>query len=665
MIDFKRIKAIDGLRGLSILLVILCHLDVPWFRGGYVGVDVFFAISGYVITGSLYHHFADAKLISGFYERRARRLLPSLLATLLVCYGAFSLIYEAPDFRHLLEVGALAAIGASNFFFSRTTGYFDDSALENPLLHTWSLAVEEQFYILLAVFLFLVRSGGLRDAERIKRILLHFVAGGTLLSLALAVYLSHPNARFSYFQLPTRFWEIGSGSLLFFVSQKISMRGQALGSLFGLGMVLGAAVFFNEATPYPGYHALLPVLGALLLIAGCRDKHLADNLLGNRLMVFFGAISYALYLVHWPVIVFAQTYFVRDLTVADKIAAATLSIALATMLTYGWERLFQKRVWLPTKRGLWTFATAGVALFLIVGTVSLLRPRPTPVLTEVPSPIINKKLFWRISPSLAPDSIGFVNALQIPPLGTDPNNLTSVWGDSHALNLLPNLVPRDERFGLTYKFYICWDTMPLVGVGSTKAIESHNEEVFDILLHDSRIKNVILDANWTGYLEGQRYFGHRQGREPDFYFQGSPATPANAYTIFETQLRAVLTQLSAAGKSVFICTPNPTYPFDVAKGVAEMEKRGRDPNQELSYGLTDYLKVNRRLFDIFDRLTASIPRTYVIPIHLDFFAEGRSIVARNGRSLYQDGHHLNAEGADQIGDRISAFVKTRSAMQDK
>ncbi len=221
MTDFKRIKAIDGLRGLSIVLVLLCHLDVPYFQGGFVGVDVFFVISGFVITRSLYDHFSDRGRITSFYERRSRRLLPSLMLTLLGCYSVFSLLYASADQQRLAKTTAWAARGVSNILCSQTAGYFDDASLENPLLHTWSLAVEEQFYILLALLLFVVRSAGIRDGNKIRSILLMAIAVGAFLSLALAIHLSHANSRFSYFMLPTRFWEIGFGSLLFLAGKKV------------------------------------------------------------------------------------------------------------------------------------------------------------------------------------------------------------------------------------------------------------------------------------------------------------------------------------------------------------------------------------------------------------------------------------------------------------
>jgi hypothetical protein len=201
--------------------------------------------------------------------------------------------------------------------------------------------------------------------------------------------------------------------------------------------------------------------------------------------------------------------------------------------------------------------------------------------------------------------------------------------------------------------------MPIIGAGLTGAMERHNDEVFGILLHDPHIKNVILNANWTGYLEGQRYFGHHIGREPAYSIRGIPVTRANDYSMFETQLRETVTELSAAGKTVFICTPNPTYPFNVMKGVTEMEKTGRDPNLGLTYGIDDFLAVNGRLLEIFDRLAISIPHTYVIPIHQAFFVNGRSVVAMNGHSLYSDGNHINEAGSELIGDRIAAFVKSK------
>jgi peptidoglycan/LPS O-acetylase OafA/YrhL len=637
MNDFKRIQAIDGLRGFSILLVILCHLDVPYFHGGFVGVDVFFVISGFVITGSLYNHLADSNLVTSFYERRLRRLLPSLLATLLICFFAFSLRDEKGDLHNLAEATGWATLGLSNFLFSHTAGYFDDSSLENPLLHTWSLGVEEQFYVLFATFLVVARLICRRDGDRMKTLLLWSMALTTFLSLALSVHLSKSGGRLSYFLLPTRFWEIGAGSLLLLLTKRVSVPIYASLGAFGLIFIIAASIVFDSSTPYPSYRALMPAIGAILIIMGSRDQHsVANKILSSQPLLYLGGISYALYLMHWPVIVFAQDYFVRDMSALEKTATALVSVVLATGMTFLWELPIQKRELLASRRSLFTFSAIGsaVVIALAVSAYSINKPSNSADEKLQHYALLSDADRANIVPSKDADSVGYVATSRIPVLGSNPDAITAVWGDSHCLDLIDNLASRTQRFDLSYKFYGTWFAMPVLGLAETQDLEHHQEEICDLLSKDPKIKNVLLAANWTGYLEGLRYFGHREGSEPQFSFNYVPVNRENAYPLFESQLRQTLIKLTSAGKHVFIATPVPTYP----------------------YSLSDYMAANGRVLAIFDRLSAQIPHTSIIPIHLDFFKDGQSLVEENGVSLYFDGHHLSTQGSQKIGDRISAAI---------
>jgi len=370
--DFERIRSIDGLRGLSILLVLLCHLGIPGFSGGFVGVDVFFVISGFVITGSLYPHLCDPDLIASFYERRIRRLLPSLLVTVSICCLAFLLLYEADQRANLAMSTAFAILGLSNFYFSHNGGYFDDTSLDNPLIHTWSLAVEEQFYVLFTILLILARMAYLREPKTLPRALVVWMTIGTVLSLALSLYLSKANARFSYFLLPTRFWEIGVGSLLCFARERAEPRDGFPAPMLGLIPIFIAACCFNENTPYPSFYALLPAVGAALIIAGSRNpRSLANKFLSSAPMFFLGTISYAFYLVHWPLIVFAQDYVVTDLSVAQKISIGVASVVVATLLTFLFEVPFRKRWILKSRRSLFAFSGAGIVSILALAALRL------------------------------------------------------------------------------------------------------------------------------------------------------------------------------------------------------------------------------------------------------------------------------------------------------
>lgn len=652
MADTRHIKPIDGLRGLSILLVILCHLDVPWFRGGFVGVDVFFVISGFVITNSLDKRLCDPDVIRAFYERRIRRLLPSLTLVAAACCAVFPFIKDSIDQSNLVRTAGWAIMGLSNFYFSRSAGYFDDTAQENPLLHTWSLAVEEQFYILFAVLLVLIRLVWPREQAGIRSKLFWSVAAGTIISLACSVLLSHANARFSYFMLPCRFWEIGAGSLLFLLSGKIRLRAHPLLSLVGMALVIFSSAAFNDATPYPGYNALAPVAGALLLIAGSHGESLTNRLLSSRGMLFLGKISYALYLVHWPVIVFVQGYIVRDLTWIQMVAITAFSVALAAALTFLLEIPIQQKKFLAARKSIWSFGAVAAlaAVMIVVLKHEAVHARAPGHLQSIAG--INDADMQSMTPSMLPGGASFVPIAQIPVIGAHPENITAVWGDSHALDLVFNLGPRLARHDLSYKFFICWNTLPIVGLESSAENARHQGEVIDELIHDPSIKNVVLNANWTGYLEGGKYFGHRFGDEPMFQYRGSSVARKNARAVFEAQLDETLQRLTSAGKNVFLCTPIPVYSFDVNAGVEKLKKQGRDPNSELTWSLRQFSDINKDILDIFNAASKRIPRVYVIPIHRAFFADGRSIVEKNGASLYNDAHHMSAAGADLLDDLI-------------
>lgn len=250
-------------------------------------------------------------------------------------------------------------------------------------------------------------------------------------------------------------------------------------------------------------------------------------------------------------------------------------------------------------------------------------------------------------------TVDFLDPAQVPLCGSAADPITAVWGDSHAVSLFDGVVSRAEKYHLAYKFFVCWSTPPVLGLASTLKNNRHSEDVCEYLVHDPHIKNVILIANWTGYLEGQRFFGRKLGHEPQFSFHEVRVNQGNKYAIFEAQLRDTVVKLTSAGKRVFICTPIPVYSFNVPRGINEMERQGRPPNVALSHPLADYLAVNGRLLGIFQNLSESVPNTYVIPIHLDLFAGGRSVVEEGGHSLYQDGHHLDGRGSQRLGERVS------------
>jgi peptidoglycan/LPS O-acetylase OafA/YrhL len=329
---------IDGLRAVAVMSVVLFHAGFASFSGGYVGVDVFFVISGYLITRWILSASEAGQFsYSYFYLRRVRRLLPALLFTLAISFVLAALLF-AP--QHLSRVGGAivySLFGISNFYFWGETGYFDLSEHLKPLLHTWSLGVEEQFYLFWPITLVLLQRRAVRFAPLF--ILLAAVAGLYATQRMLA---ADPSAAF--YLMPFRITEFAIGALLVWLPsrQPADKRWLELLLVAGLAMIAYAVLVFDSATPFPGLYALLPGLGAALVIYAC-DAPVSGTLLNNRVMVGIGLISYSLYLAHWPIIVFYDYATMQPLGTSGRLGIVLVSLLIGWLMYRYVETPFRKR----------------------------------------------------------------------------------------------------------------------------------------------------------------------------------------------------------------------------------------------------------------------------------------------------------------------------------
>lgn len=323
---------IDGLRALAVMPVILFHAGFEWFSGGFVGVDVFFVISGYLITTIIISEMAEGKFsIVNFYERRARRILPALFFVMAACLP-FAFLWLTPN--ELKDFGqSLVAVStfSSNILFWREGGYFDAAAELKPLLHTWSLAVEEQYYILFPVFLMLTWRLGVKWIL----ILLSIVF---LVSLGVAQWGAYNSPTAAFFLLPTRGWELLVGVFTAFYLKynshfKSHSLNQAL-SLLGVGMIAYSIIAFDKTTPFPSLYALIPVIGTGLIILSAVPKTLIHNLLSLKIIVGIGLISYSAYLWHQPLLAFARY---RSFGEISELILFTLFAISFVMAWFSWR----------------------------------------------------------------------------------------------------------------------------------------------------------------------------------------------------------------------------------------------------------------------------------------------------------------------------------------
>ncbi|QCM10264.1 acyltransferase [Agrobacterium tumefaciens] len=317
---------IDGLRAVAVLAVVLYHAFPEALPGGFVGVDVFFVISGFLITSIVVREAQSGGIsFSRFYDRRFRRIAPALFVVLVasLIYGYFTLLPET--FSRLAEQVAASAFGVANIYYLLHSGYFDPSSETQPMLHIWSLSVEEQFYLLWPVVIALCWKFASRSARVVTVAILAVIFGA---SLAASIYITKVDQSLAFYLMPTRAWELTLGGLLVFSPL---LRGvyARLAPLLGLAALAASISLFNSDMPFPGAIALLPCLGAALVIWPRRPEFSGLKVLSARYSVFLGKISYSLYLWHWPILVFAGVKYEWDIPVAIRIALVILSCVLA------------------------------------------------------------------------------------------------------------------------------------------------------------------------------------------------------------------------------------------------------------------------------------------------------------------------------------------------
>lgn len=325
---------IDGIRAIAVLSVLFFHVDINLFSGGYVGVDIFFVISGCLITTHLVSAIAaDNFTFKNFYNRRARRLLPALLTTIALTFISGIIIFPAPNLERLANSSIFSLFSVSNIFFWSESGYFDADASLKPLLHIWSLSVEEQFYLVWPAFLLLICR---------KRFTPVYIVLAGLLSLIACEYIMVKDAAAAFFLTPFRIVEFGIGGMLAWLNIYKPGKNVILELISLLGFIfIGIAVFgYSEQTRFPGLSSLLPCIGAALLIYAGEAKF-SGLILRNTLMVTVGLVSYSLYLVHWPVVVFYKYYKLAELTPVEQSALLGVSFILSLFIYLFIERPFR------------------------------------------------------------------------------------------------------------------------------------------------------------------------------------------------------------------------------------------------------------------------------------------------------------------------------------
>lgn len=623
--ELRHLPFIDGLRAISILAVVSYHIGIPGFPGGFVGVDVFFVISGFLIINQIKSGLSAGQYsIWMFYAQRGLRILPSYFIMLLGVFAAAPFLLSTPEvYWNFLSSALTAPLMISNFTFYLTQGYFDLTGIEKPLLHTWTLSVEEQFYFAAPVILFAVfRLGGRRFGS--PSVLLGlFLAAGLLAGAIDETALTGRNAAF---YLPQwRGWEFLFGG--FIGGQLVAMFRRFPSFIVELLAWIGAACIalaigaFGSAMPYPSWHAIVPVAGATLIIlcGVARPTNTVAKILALRGPVAIGLVSYAWYLWHWPILSFIRVWRLDQPSILpDVLGGGVLAFALASATYYfveqpiGRWRKTPGRVGDPAKF-IFGFCVASITLALIGAGTALIGYRSAATLVADRYGIDGKGVIQNRCDS----KFGFADDCFVGPLGV-------LVGDSHATVLTGTFTKQFQAIGTRLVSIARGGCPPLLLSPSQRKPGRHDDCAVLIAPYERLIRKpspisfVIMSAIWDSSA-------------------GAKQLLSDEITEFDPQTR------------ILLIGPVPMFPKSSLECVVLSDRYGNS---------RDNCAMPRSVFDDFRRGAVAMLRSmqlkysnvrYIDPV--DLFCAQRTCRPFSGNHvLYLDSHHLSPAGADLLFD---------------
>ena len=637
---------IDGLRALAVMPVILFHAGFEWFSGGFVGVDIFFVISGYLITTIIISEMAEGNFsIVNFYERRARRILPALFFVMLICLPFAWLWLTPSDLKDFGQSLVATSTFSSNILFWLKTGYFNASADITPLIHTWSLAVEEQYYILFPIFLMLTWRLGV---SRISIIL----SVSFLISLGAAHWGAYNLPDATFYLLPTRGWELLIGAFLAFYLQyntylKPHYLNEAL-SLLGFGMIIYSIVTFNDLTPFPSLYTLIPTLGAGLLILTAVPNTIAHNAPILKPVVGIGLISYSVYLWHQPLLAFARHRMLGDVTEFLLLGICAASLLIAWFSWRYIERPFRENQKIKRKT-IFSLSLLLSLAFLVIGLFlhfeNGVSKRFKYTILHIPT--VKDQKCHNNPNTKDIQKILASKFCKIGKLDVSPD--TFLVGDSHAGSISDQLgeaFNKNQRSLYSFSGGFCAPavgfSLEISGAQCTKQVA----EIFSYILKDDSIKNVVISANWSNYIMGFRDTNTPQRACINNTCVSSITENAS---LFKKAFLLTLNRLIDARKNIFIIYPAPEFQYQGNK-LFYLDQL-RDVSAKGTIPFSKYSDRNSSIINIFDEVVNEQIKT--IKVKDIFCADDLcKIFNAEGLPLFSDTTHLNDLGANLVVERI-------------
>lgn len=616
---------IDGLRAIAVLPVIAFHAGLSGVSGGYVGVDVFFVISGFLITSIILEEIrSDRFSLVRFYERRCRRILPALFVVMMTTTVLASVLLIPSQFEEFAESLIFTSLFVSTFHFSGEPGYFDQSAEFAPLLHTWSLSVEEIFYVVFPVLMILCFRP---SSSRFGRWVLLCVCFLSFVGAAFAL-ARNPESRSAFYFPHARAWELllGSMAVLFSsIGQQLSRMSSAL-SFAGVAMILSSVALYSNETTFPGPAALLPCLGAwLVIVFGGIRKSIVTDMLAHPCLVWIGRASFSLYLWHWPLLVMMRTIRGAELSNTETAGVLVVSALLSFVTLFWVERPFRGASGILSSRQIFMAAAAVTLAFAAFGTFGKISGGWPSRYTGAERAIVEA------SRDIDPRRYECLQSLERDGgcLYGETNRSPTVglWGDSHAAMYSPALGEIARRNGtsaLVFTMSSCAPADRYTGPSHPwgEACENLQAKALKTFSETKSITTVIFAARWHGH---------------DLH-RSNPG--------LDKALREAIAQLRTAGKAVAIVYPIPEFGQDLPQVLTNMLLTGNAPT-ELSIERSDFEARHEAETTYLDSLPEDLLHLHPADEMCD---ATKCYFFRDGRVFSHDAHHLSVTGAQAVSE---------------
>ncbi|MFT6991248.1 MAG: peptidoglycan/LPS O-acetylase OafA/YrhL [Paraglaciecola sp.] len=661
---------IDGLRAVAVLTVILFHFGVPGFDGGFIGVDIFFVLSGYLIGSIILKQLKEDRFsLAQFYFRRIRRLVPVFAVVMLVSFGLGYWLMLPDDFQQFGKSLASSTMYLSNFLFYREAGYFDTASHLKPLLHTWSLSVEEQFYIVfpfLALFIFRIS----RQWWTLIFVIL------TILSLIASIFYLPINANAVFYLYPFRAWEMFIGVLLAAGSFPIIRRSSIINlmALIGAALILVPTFIYTINTPFPGLAALAPCLGTIILIyCGNASNSFINQWLTNPILVFIGKISYSLYLWHWPFYVFYLYYKADSLTVFDIVVLLAATFIAATLSWRFIEIPFRqgRAIFSKTVRSVFTGTAVTSALLVVIGVyLHVSQGMPQRFSKEAVQ-------FADAAGDLFGDLTGCVNIgnATLPELdfceidnALDTEKYTLIWSDSHGAAYksgyeLANSSKRQPAL-------IAWTggCPPLFGIDKDESVSSlavdeqckfRNKAIEKLLLTDKRIDKLVLLGRWSYYYAGQGVGVDDHNTIKIWPVDGEKQVD-NQSTFLLESIQSTVEQLNDLGLKPYVVEQPPEFSRYLAEQVALGFIRNKpeimDNIDLLTTVTTEEVEERQGAINTLLQKLSSESKIHLIRTHQFFCDQKICSLMIDGKPAYFDNNHVSTYGAKRISSMFNPLL---------